>query len=337
MARLLVGLRFSALGDLVLCSAAAQEMALTRSLEDRLAWATHKDLAPLVEENFEVLGAHGDWRNAGRQAARDLLKDFRPDEIHIFDFHGIRKSHQWSKGFLDVVRQHKLSARVHTTPKHSLQRWLSVILMRQMFSKRYVFQDHLELVQKALNLQPTQRLPRLRTEPGLEKRSWVLLAPDARHWKKRWPTQSWNELIQKILSNKSNEGVTLVGGKDSLPQGLIAQWVQQYPGRIENMLGLTQTFELADLAAQHKVTICSNSAWQHLSESVGTPVVSLAGPIVPSFGFSPFLDTSRELSVPLSCRPCTRHGQGICYLRGPQHHACMTMISANDVVAEIQP
>ena len=218
-----------------------------------------------------------------------------------------------------------------------MRRWLSVLLMKQIFAKRYVFQEHLDLVQRALHLQPTQRLPHLRTEPGLERRPWALLAPDARHWKKRWPARHWNGLVQKILSTKSIQGVTLVGGKDSLPPELVAQWIQQYPGRIENMLGQTQIHELADLAAQHKVTVCSNSAWQHLSESVGTPVVSLAGPIVPSFGFSPFLDESRELSVPLACRPCTRHGQGICYLRGTQHHACMTLISPNDVIAEFQP
>src|SRR5690606_39127817 len=105
----------------------------------------------------------------------------------------------------------------------------------------------------------------------------------------------------------------------------------QGPHPLRNLLGKTRLEALAGIAAQHQVAVCGNSAWLHIAEAVGTPVVALAGPIVPGFGFSPWLPESVELSVSLPCRPCTLHGDGACHLRGDRHHACMRDISAAQV------
>jgi heptosyltransferase II len=165
----------------------------------------------------------------------------------------------------------------------------------------------------------------------------ILLAVDAQHWKKIWPLEHWQELLRLLHHWEIPELQLTLVGRDS-PIADPETWkIKAKPNvKVDYRVGKTVLSQLVDLAASHHLCISGNTAWQHLAEAVGTPVVSFLGPLHRSFGFSPFLGASDELSVDLPCRPCTLHGGGKCVRVGSEFHACMKDITPSIVFKTIQ-
>lgn len=339
-------LRLSALGDLVLCSALVAEVA-ARDPGARLIFATDARLAPLLTSfpaRVEVLalsrprlGLLG-WIWLGYKNGRSLrLPDSRTELRTVFDLHGVGKTLAFRAGLALALAGVPRTWQVLSTRKYGFRRWLSIVLRRDLLGARFVYREHLALAGRAqfpAATRPTlvsEKTPQLLTPPGSPTRvpRSVLAAPDASHWKKRWPADSWRLLLGKLLSD--GHSVTLVGGARALPQDVIDDLEALGGERWQNLLGRTEVTELPAIAARHAVTVCSNSAWLHISEAVGTPVVALAGPIIPGFGFSPWQRVSEELSVQLKCRPCSKHGDGLCYRTGDDFHACMRNLTPDQV------
>lgn len=341
--------RLSSLGDLVLCTPLLK--ALARDPKRQLTFVTEKKFEAFVKSSspvsLRVLPID--------TAARGLLKFFRAGwnegrrvraqrrgAIEVFDLHGVLKSRLWIWGFVLGAYHRTLRIEVRQTPKKGWRRLLSAWLHRDFLGSRHVYREHLALIDPASLEKPELKIS-VSPSPALEsgarqtaRSPRVLIAPDAQHWKKRWPAHHWESLLKKIL-RETNWEFTLVGGLRALPIDLIDDLAAQAPGRLHNLLGQSQLEDLATIAAKHVATVCGNSAWLHISEAVGTPVVTLAGPIVPGFGFSPWLATSRELSVDnLPCRPCTRHGDGACVLKDDRFHACMKDISSDEVFTALK-
>ena len=216
-------------------------------------------------------------------------------------------------------------------------RWLSVFRRRDLLKKRHVYLDHQKQL-PGFDKGDLRQAPRLltNTPKNTSSQKKILIAPDSLHWKKRWPITYWEKLLYMILSHKDLHHCTIVGDNNVFPQDFIEALKDFAPERVENLLGKTRVEQLADVANSHDVTVCGNSAWLHISEAVGTPVVTLAGPIVEGFGFSPWMEKSRELSIDLSCRPCSKHGQGMCLLRGEDFHSCMRKIEPEKVFMNME-
>ena len=51
----------------------------------------------------------------------------------------------------------------------------------------------------------------------------------------------------------------------------------------------------------------------HLTEALGTPVISIFGPTHESLGFAPHLKKSKVISKDIWCRPCSTNGSGKCF------------------------
>jgi heptosyltransferase-2 len=89
----------------------------------------------------------------------------------------------------------------------------------------------------------------------------------------------------------------------------------------------------AALIARASVLVTNDSAPLHLATAVGTPVVALFGPTVPTFGFGPRGARDRVVEhAALPCRPCSAHGPATCPLG---HHRCMRELSVESVVAAV--
>lgn len=342
--------RLSSLGDLVLCTPLLK--ALARDPARRIHFVTEKRFAAFVESSSPVASLRV---VAIESEPRGLLKFFRAGwceaqsisaqqsgPIEIFDLHGVLKSHLWIWGFRLAALRRGLHVRIRQTPKKGWRRLLSVWIGRDLLGPRHIFREHLALVDPISMESPELRICAATTKqdhampsPALGPRK-ILIAPDAQHWKKRWPVPHWELLLKKILRETDWE-LTLVGGARALPLDLIDELTLKNEARVHNLLGQTRIEELASIAVKQDATVCGNSAWLHISEAVGTPVVALAGPIVPGFGFSPWHPASRELSVDnLHCRPCTRHGGGPCILKDERFHACMKDISPDLVFATLK-
>jgi heptosyltransferase-2 len=157
------------------------------------------------------------------------------------------------------------------------------------------------------------------SERGIED-GFVALAPGSIWGTKRWP--GYAELAARI------EGpVVVIGGPDD---AALAKRVEDAaPGRAHSAAGELSLRATAALLEHARVLVTNDSAPLHLAGAVGTPVVALFGPTVPSFGFGPRGPGDRIVQRDgLECRPCSRHGPQVCPLG---HHRCMNEIAVERV------
>jgi heptosyltransferase-2 len=149
---------------------------------------------------------------------------------------------------------------------------------------------------------------------------FVALAPGSIWGTKRWP--GYAELVTRL------EGpVVVIGGPDDA--SLAAQVAGAAPHRAHSAAGELSLRASAALLERARVLVTNDSAPLHLAGAVGTPVVAIFGPTVPSFGFGPRGAGDRVIQRDeLACRPCSRHGPQVCPLG---HHRCMQEIAVEQV------
>lgn len=278
----------------------------------------------------QVWGLEGSSFSFFLQTFKRIQKEYKQskfNEIVLYDLHGVQKSFFTKAALWLFCLKNKIKYNSFKTPKKSFLRWLSVKLKKDLLPFRLIYMEHQSVLNLPQNFQPQLQI----VEKNLEVKK-ILLAPDSQHWKKKWSVQHWETFILKAASTFPEHDFTLVGGQNVFPQDLLDNLTEQLGARLKNRLGNLPLSDLSRIASEHEACICSNSAWQHISEAANCPVVTLAGPIVPGFGFSPWNPRSKELSVPLHCRPCTKHGDGNCLFEGPRFHACMKEITPDKVL-----
>jgi heptosyltransferase-2 len=149
---------------------------------------------------------------------------------------------------------------------------------------------------------------------------FVALAPGSIWGTKRWP--GYSELATRIAGP-----VVVIGGPDDAI--LAEQVASAAPGRAHSAAGELSLRATGALLERARVLVTNDSAPLHLAGAVGTPVVAIFGPTVPSFGFGPRGSGDRIVQRDgLACRPCSRHGPQVCPLG---HHGCMKEIAVEQV------
>jgi len=130
---------------------------------------------------------------------------------------------------------------------------------------------------------------------------------------KELPFDKWLAIIYHIIQKQCCSELYFLG--DARKHEDAAQLIRHLRGDVQavNYCGKTTLSEAAQLLASCKCTLTNDSALSHLSESVGTPVIVFFGPTHEQFGYRPFLEQSRSISMPLSCRPCTKGGNTSCH------------------------
>jgi len=157
-------------------------------------------------------------------------------------------------------------------------------------------------------------------EPG-----FVAIAPGSIWGTKRWP--GYAELVATL-----ERPAVIVGGRDDAP--LAADVLARAPGRAHSAAGELGLRASAALLARAAVLVTNDSAPLHLATAVGTPIVAVFGPTVPSFGFGPRGRRDVVVEHPsLGCRPCSAHGPQVCPLG---HHRCMRELSVETVAAAVE-
>jgi heptosyltransferase-2 len=153
---------------------------------------------------------------------------------------------------------------------------------------------------------------------------FVALAPGSIWGTKRWPGFA-------ALAADVDAPIVVVGGPEDA--ALAETVAAAAPHRAWSAAGALPLRGSAALIARAAVLVTNDSAPLHLATAVGTPVVALFGPTVPSFGFGPRGPRDRVVEHPsLPCRPCSAHGPQICPL---EHHRCMRELSAASVAEAV--
>ncbi len=176
-----------------------------------------------------------------------------------------------------------------------------------------------------------KRVTELWTSSGLtEDRPCVAVAPGSVWKTKRWLPDRFAQLIRELL--KQNCQVVIVGGPDDSDLGAYLEDVA--PGQVANFVGKLTPRQSAEALRRCQVLVSNDSAPVHMASAVGTPVVEIFGPTLPSFGFTPFGIPHRIVeNASLACRPCGEHGGARCPLGTLE---CMKSISVSEVLRAVE-
>ncbi|MCH7477286.1 MAG: glycosyltransferase family 9 protein [SAR324 cluster bacterium] len=339
-ARVLI-IRFSSLGDVVKCTALPR-LIKARYPRARITFVTASDFLELIRDNPHLERAVGFDRRGGLGAlaafGRELAAE--PPDL-IVDVHKSLRS-RWLKRFL--------SGRRTAYSKHTLRRALLIWFRVNTFQGREgkegdflagllpygVVDDgrgtevftHRVAEDGALRRRLARELTALERWRR-EGRPVLGIAPIARWELKTWPLDSFREVVRGFV-RKTGGGVVLFGGADDGPVEALLAGLKD---KGVSLVGRTSLLESAYFASLTDLVVCNDTGMSHLAEAVGTDVVTLFGPTSRELGYFPVRPGSQPVEIPLTCRPCTRTGQGKC--THPHRKACLEGISPGDVLARV--
>ncbi len=167
-----------------------------------------------------------------------------------------------------------------------------------------------------------------------QKRPFLVLGPGATHATKQAPEQLFLGIMQEFLGSKSdfygNDKIPciILGSKNEMAaNATLCENLRMIYGddlEIIDYTGRLALLESAYIVSFAAAVLSNDSALVHIAEALDTPVAALFGPTTEEFGFSPWQAFSQAFSVPLSCRPCSKHGKRPCRFGDKM---CFTMIS----------
>ncbi len=159
----------------------------------------------------------------------------------------------------------------------------------------------------------------------------VALAPGSAWETKKWGDKKFFELAKALTARRI--GVIIIGGDEE--RALATSIRDTCPEKTVLDLAGRASF-LASMSAIEgaSLLVANDSAPTHAAVAVGTRVLTIFGPTVPSFGFAPPPASGGVIELPgLWCRPCTPHGSHVCPI---YTHECMVGISVSEVLERIE-
>ena len=170
-----------------------------------------------------------------------------------------------------------------------------------------------------------QRVQEIFSKEQLASENLVAIGPGSSFPGKSWPKEYYLELT-KLLQNEGYQ-VVILGSPGEIEPKFIYDRSRQKP---LNLAGELSILESAEILRHCRLTISNDSAIVHMSEAMATPAISIFGPTVKEFGYSPYLKDSQRIEISLKCRPCSRNGKGECKIRIKRQ--CLRDISVNKVM-----
>lgn len=322
-------IRFSSFGDVTQClSVPSRLKELGPSVE--IHWVTRLDFVSLIETHPAVKHVWALDKKQGLPGLFRLILQLRRENFtHIYDAHNNLRSR--------LVRWGLFSFFTHTLIK-SQKRWKRFLLFRfrrntfeQPFSGQRDLLEPLQKwgLQKTLPPVPQIFLPEKKAEilnllpPDFRRDSYITLAASAAYPLKRWPLDSWKELIRR-----SEQKFVLLGGPEDQ---FLQELVQVAPERVFSLAGKATLEESGVVVKHSRLLIANDTGIMHVAEQLGHPCLALMGPA--PFGF-PSRPSTEILQLDLPCRPCSKHGQGPCV--NPQFQECLAGISATHVLQKMR-
>jgi len=328
-------IRFSSFGDVL------QSLSIVGRLkqewpESEIHFATRSEFSYLIQGHP---GVHRVWclnKEQGLSGLFRLSKGLKAESwTHIYDCHnnlrsrilclmlngpfGLRK---WMRG--------------HIFLRRSIRRWKRFLLFRlrvnkfeQPFSGQRDLLKPLEAWGLSFQMPPTPQLylPDLSSDltSQLPGSGFVALAPSAAHALKRWPLEHWKRLIQDM---KASHFVILGGPEDRFLEELVSV----DPSRVENFAGRLSLEQSAQVVLKSDLLIANDTGLMHVAEQTGKPCIALMGPA--PFGF-PSRPATHVMQLDLTCRPCSKHGQGPC-VNKEKFQKCLVDIDPESVTQKAE-
>lgn len=323
-------IRFSSIGDVTQALSAASRL---RELNAEIHWVTRSDLAVLLAEHPAIDRIWSLERREGISGLLRLIMQLKSENFtHIYDAHNNLRSRLITWGLGLRLRRPQILRR-------SLQRWKRFLLLkfhRNLF--RQPFSGQRDLLEPLKTWGLSEDLPAapqifcgrkysLQSLHFLENKNWtspIGLVPSAAYALKRWPIESFAELIRQL----PNEKFLVFGGPEDHFLKVLSD---TFPDQVLNLAGHLNLAETAAYVEHCKAIVANDTGVLHIAEQLGRPAIALMGPA--PFGF-PSRSSTQILQRDLKCRPCSKHGQGPCV--NPSFQLCLRDISVNEVIQHLR-
>jgi ADP-heptose:LPS heptosyltransferase len=330
-------IRFSSYGDVTQSLSIPSKLA---ALQADVHWATKSEFVPLLQGHPHIKKIWSLQKNQGLLGLWQFIRNLRKERFtHIYDAHNNLRSH-----LICWFLQPPLALdRIFSPPlllRKSQKRWKRFLLFRLRINRyRQPFSGQRDLLEPLAEWGIDEILPAppqivvaegaaASVKASLEKAgltsSYYALAPSAAHALKRWPLSHWKILVDQMPQEKF---VILGGPSDQFLNELAVH----APERVVNFAGKTNYAETTALIAGARALITNDTGVLHVAEQLGKKAVALMGPA--PFGF-PSRPSTQVMEILLSCRPCSKHGQGPCV--NEKFHRCMVDIHPSEVVAALR-
>ncbi len=318
--------RFSSIGDVLLTTPLVR--ALRRRHPDaELYFVTKRAMAPLVVENPHLTRV---IELDPKERMTDLARRLRTlGPTHGLDLHGSLRS---------LALRWLVPCPWSGYSKRKLARTTLIATKINIYGKQVPVPARYFEAARALDVAPDGGPPEFFLAPaarahmnhrlaevGLDQKPFAAIAPGAAHATKRWPSQHWQALTERL--QQVGYGVVAVGGPaDRALAGALG-------AHVINVAGEFTLQETGACLARAAVLVSGDTGVMHMATGVGTPVVALFGPTVEPFGFFPYTRRAAVLERDLGCRPCSAMGTERCPLG---HHRCLEEILPDEVAAAVQ-
>lgn len=310
-------IRFSSIGDLTQ-SLSIPALIKEANPESEVHFLTRSDFTLLLENNPQVRKVWSVDRKNGFKEIFKICKKLRQEKFDL-----IYDAHNNLRSFL--IRLLVCGPKKIVKPMSRFKRFLLIRFKINLFEKPFSGQrDLLKPLEKMgiafflpkpplifFNHQTKEKVDSLLKEKNLSR--YIVIVPSAAYALKRWPLNHWKELIQK---NHDKKIVILAGPTDTFTEEL-----NRFPN-IVNLTGKTSLIESAAVIDRAQVIVTNDTGMLHFSEQLGKKTIALMGPA--PFGF-PSRQSTVIMEKNLSCRPCSKHGQGPCV--NPNYQECMTALT----------
>jgi ADP-heptose:LPS heptosyltransferase len=218
---------------------------------------------------------------------------------------------------------------------------ISVDYPGSLLDVRHLVDDDLHEVHRGLSLAAAAGYPLPAGDPGTlavrrplpdhaapvpapyVDRPYVVVHPGGTAPARRWPPQRCAEAVAALVAEGWTVLVTGAPGEEELTASVAVDGAVDLGGR-------TTYAELATLLAGAAAVVVGNTGPGHLAAAVGTPVVSLFSPVVPSVRWAPYGVPTVLLGD--QDAPCKGSRARECPVPG---HPCLDSVSAAEVVAAV--
>ncbi len=324
-------IRFSSLGDIVLCTPVFRELKKIFP-ESHVTFLTSKEQGRVLDNNPYIDQVIYHLRQDSLQELNQLSERLYQQSFDIiYDIHRSLRS-RWICWKLKPFFQ-KRSPLLWKINKYGWQRTLLIHwklnLLRNGPSQREIFLRPLQSQTCQALAYRTELFPSSQDkttikiflkEHHLDSRRLICIGPAASFPGKCWPLSHYQALVSRLLAEQWQ--VVLVGGEKEEESKRLKQ---HFGGAIYNLAGKLTPLESASLLEQARIVVCNDTSIAHIAEAMNTPTIAIFGPTVQEFGYFPYLEQSMPIEVDLPCRPCSRTGKGECKIK--QKRLCLTSIS----------
>lgn len=307
-------IRFSSIGDIIQC------MSIVSGIKERypnaeIHWITRRDMAGLLRIDDRIDKIWEFERSKGFKGLLKLSLKLRKEHYtHIYDAHNNIRSSIVKTVLSNCSLRYLFGGlKMVTRSKDRFKRFLLFKLRINRFPKPNLSFDSYYAPLTSWNIEKgnltySYHFPSdvvLRCTRMLEQvsdKKWITLVPSAAWPLKRWDTEYWQGLVEKMDENY----FVILGG----PNDRFCERIQKIaPERTLNLAGATSLIDSLCIVHLSHLVISGDTGFLHAADIFEKKAIALIGPT--AFGFPSGKNTT-TLEVNLSCRPCTKDGSTKC-------------------------